>query len=239
MVFVSFAMACHKKQAAEDNTDRYQTYIRYSDSLFNRGLDTIKLLPDDSLSISKLTGHFRIIHYSGRYYDMGFLNKGIKEKTWESYRVWSPGNSTLEVSGQYKSGKLNGKYAEYTEDGELIIAHHHKDNQQFGQQLEYLDGKKTLAYSIDEQGNYVGDYLALNSRGDTLYYTNFGKESSGYLKRYNRWGVLDMEGAIIKGKMKEYKLYEYDYGSKKYIKVQYFKCTDSGDVFQKEVYFKK
>jgi antitoxin component YwqK of YwqJK toxin-antitoxin module len=239
MVFVSFAMACYKKPPAEDNTDRYQTYIRYSDSLFSRGLDTIKLLPDDSLSISKLTGYFRIIDASGTYYHAGLLNKGVKEKTWKAYHVWSPGNSTLNILRQYKSGKLNGKCFSYTEDGELIIAHYYKDNQRFGQQLEYLDGKKTLAYSFDEQGNYVGDYLALNSRGDTLYYTNFGNESSGYLKQYDRWGVLNMEGAIVTGKMKGYKAYEYDNGSKKYVKVQYFKCTDSGDVFQKEVYFKK
>jgi len=39
--------------------------------------------------------------------------------------------------------------------------------------------------------------------------------------------------------MKGYKRYEYDYGFGKYIKVQYFKCTDSEDVFQKEIYFKK
>ena len=239
MVFVSFAMACHKKPPAEDNTDRYQTYIRYSDSLFSRGVDTIKLLPNDSLSISKLTGYFRIVHAGGGYYDAGLLNKGIKENTWKSYYVWSPGNSTLDVLEQYKSGKLNGKCFSYTREGELIIAHYYKDNQRFGQQLEYLDEKKTLAYSFDEQGNYVGDYLALNSRGDTLYYTNFGNESSGYLKRYDRWGVLEMEGAIVTGKMKGYKRYEYDYGSGKYVKVQYFKCTDSGDVLQKEVYFKK
>jgi antitoxin component YwqK of YwqJK toxin-antitoxin module len=239
IVLVSFIIACHKKQPAEGNTDRYQTYIRYTDSLFSRGLDTIKLLQDDLLSISKLTGYFRIVDASGTYYHAGLLNKGIKEKTWKAYHVWSPVNSTLDVSDQYRNGKLNGKCFSYTQNGELIISHNYKDNQQFGQQLEYLDGKKTLAYSIDEQGNYVGDYLALNSKGDTLYYTNFGNESSGYLKRYTRWGVVEMEGAIIKGKMKGYKVYEYDYGSKKYIKVQYFRCTDSGDVFQKVVYFKK
>ena len=239
MVLVSFVMACHKKQPTEGNIDCYQTYIRYTDSLFSRGLDTIKLLQDDSLSISKLTGYFRIVDASGTYYHAGLLNKGVKEKTWKAYHVWSPGNSTLNILRQYKSGKLNGKCFSYTREGELIIAHNYKDNQQFGQQLEYLDGKKRLSYSFDEQGNYVGDYLALDSKGDTLYHTNFGNESSGYLKKYNMWGVLEMEGAIVKGKIKGYKRYKYDYGSGKYVKVQYFKCTDSGDIFQKEVYLKK
>jgi len=61
MVLGLFVIVCHTKPPAEDNTDSYQTYIRYTDSLFSRGLDTIKLLKDDSLSISKLTGYFRIV----------------------------------------------------------------------------------------------------------------------------------------------------------------------------------
>ena len=114
IVLVSFVMACYKKQPVEDNTDCYQIYIRYTDSLFSKRLDTIKLLQDDSLSISKLTGYFSILHAGGGYYDAGLLNKGIKEKIWKSYYLWSTADSTLDVLEQYKSGKLNGKCFSYT-----------------------------------------------------------------------------------------------------------------------------
>ena len=36
-----------------------------------------------------------------------------------------------------------------------------------------------------------------------------------------------------------YKLYKYDYGSGKYIKVQHFRYTDSSDVLQKEANLKR
>jgi antitoxin component YwqK of YwqJK toxin-antitoxin module len=235
IILLSILIACKEKQSTDNNKD-YHTYIQYTDSTYNKSLDTIKLLPEDSLSIQKLNGYFKVIDaVSHNHFGLGLLKNGIKIKTWKEYRKLPWGEVVLDNLSKYKEGKLNGRYIEYSEDGKITYDLNYKNNQQFGPQKEYdPEGRLVRSYNLNEDSNYIGYYLALNAKGDTLYYTNFSKEGTGYLKRYNSFGVLEMEGKIQNGKMNDYIEYEYDCISEKYIFKKYFIVTDTGVILKRK-----
>ncbi|MFJ1492354.1 hypothetical protein, partial [Capnocytophaga canis] len=52
------------------------------------------------------------------------------------------------------------------------------------------------------------------------------KNSTGYLKLYNQWGILEREGYLLNGKMEMAKEFIYEYGQKKYI-LERFYIADS------------
>lgn len=209
---------------AEKALNSHTLYIHFSDNTFAQVKDSFPIFDSDTLSLTQLNGYFRITDSQKSYYQQGKLVNGKKEGEWVFY-VRLGDSSRLSEKMEYKRGKLNGVHIEYDPiEGRVLSELFFRDNFEFGLQKWYhpKSTKIALQYTKDSIGNYIDEYLALNKQGDTLYYVHLGKNGTGYLKLYNRWGVLEREGYLLNGKMEMAKEYIYNYGQEKYIQKRYY-----------------
>lgn len=212
----------------DDTTEKvlnsHRIYIHFSDNTFTQVKDSLSISNNDTLSLTQLNGYFRITDSQKSYYQQGKLVNGKKEGEWVFY-VRLGDSSRLSEKMEYKRGKLNGVHIEYDPiDGTVLSELFFRDDFELGLQKKYHPESKKMViqYTKDSIGNYIDEYLALNKQGDTLYYVHLGKNGTGYLKLYNRWGVLEREGYLLNGKMEMAKEYIYNYGQEKYIQKRYY-----------------
>ncbi|RZK46315.1 MAG: hypothetical protein EOO94_03000 [Pedobacter sp.] len=191
--------------------------------------DTVTINIEDSLTLSKLTGYYKIARVDGGSFETGFLWYGNKTGLWKTLSSDSINETiTLLSLASYDNGKLNGRLIDFYDDSYPYDDFYYKNNVKVGFQREFGDsGKPVLIYETNEEQNFINDYYAISLNGDTLYHTNFGKEATGLVKRYNRWGALEREGNMVKGKMDTVIDYWFDIPAGEYTSATFSIYTDS------------
>jgi len=224
-----------KSDPVDDFGSSHKIFVRYYDSNCKSAMDTVTLHIHDTITLSHATGYYRIASPDGSFFEVGQLRTGKKSGVWKSYTFWNViPKQTLNTMAKYKDGKLNGKYLTFTRDSIPIESFFYVGDKQVGKQTEYdtESGKPALLYETNNDGQFINDYLALSRTGDTLYHTNFGKDATGYEKRYDRWGILISEGKMIKGKQKAFISYDYDYEHERYSSARHYTVTDTSLILQ-------
>lgn len=225
-VISNFYISCD--YTAEKDFNSHTLYIHFSDNTFAQAKDSFSISDNDTLSLTQLNGYFRVTDSQKPDYQQGKLVNGKKEGEWYRYIILGD-SSRLSQKKEYKRGKLNGVYIDYDPiEGWVLSELFFRDNFELGLQKWYhpKSTKIALQYTKDSLGYYIDNYLVLNKLGGTLYHVNLGKNSTGYLKLYNQWGILEREGYLLNGKMEMAKEFIYEYGQKKYT-LERFYIADS------------
>jgi antitoxin component YwqK of YwqJK toxin-antitoxin module len=81
----------------------------------------------------------------------------------------------------------------------FISVYHFVNGEQEGIQKEYYTENNTLArvYTLYKSSNYRGEYTCYNQNGKIIYQENFGKDGTGYYKKFDNEIVI-REGKLVK-----------------------------------------
>ncbi len=200
LFFLLLLVNCNKKI---DNWD-YKITL-YSDSTYAEKKDSLFITDKDTIFTNKkfnLTGYFRKEDSSGGY-EFGELKNGVQIGKWLSYTIKLNKPVLLIESNYNKDGVLDGKYIRYNPDTKNIseLYFYSKGEMLDEQKIFYPNGDLFSSYFQDGKGNYIEKYIVYNKNKDTLYYTDFGIEGTGYLKTYEiNSQKLEREGMIINKK---------------------------------------
>ncbi|TWP30321.1 hypothetical protein ETU08_04310 [Apibacter muscae] len=222
-----FLFACSKKEESQAPIK----IVFFTDSTFTVKKDSIEI---NSLNNS-LHGFVKIYGYGGiNSFEEGELKDGKHIGIWKKYFY---GTTLSEYITFNQLGERDGVSLEFDSNGDTLSLLNFRKNHPIGKQKEFYKGKLTLQYFIDSNDHLINKFLALKPNGDTLYFVDLGKKGTGYLKKYDRYGVLNIEGYLKNGSFQDtIKEYFYDNFSNKYLYANvYFYKDDSTKVFIKKI----
>lgn len=196
-------------------------FVKYTDSTYTNQIDSNLFTqksqyysPNSLFSDSTLTiqdGFYSVNLYSNTYNNDSLLYSTLDKKltgqiknnkrvgTWKLYTESGDTLELLEVRTFDNNGKLDGPLISFY-SGSIFSINQYKNDQEAGiQTFFHNDSCIAYQYEIDSCNNhsFINKIIALKESGDTLFYTNLGKEGTGYIKFFDKWGFMEWEGMYI------------------------------------------
>lgn len=171
--------------------------IIYKDSSYQIPLDTILLFEKDS-NFVKRNGYYKIYNSDIiNNYSIGKIKNRKKVGLWKLYY-----KDALSAEEHYNDkGEFDGFVIQYDpSNGNFLSVYHFNNGEQVGIQKEYyLNNILAQVYTLDKNDQYRDKFVCYNTKGKIIYKEDFGKEGTGYYKKYNNDTII-REGKYLKGK---------------------------------------